>query len=89
MSEAQVILAPNQTSLDGPSTIVLAEPGKKKKGKFVNIIPFQIPDPLPTLPNTGTVWKKLIKNILKFLSKTSMSFLIITIIFLNLNSPVV
>ena len=55
MSEAQVILPPNQTSLDGPSTIVLAQPGKKKKGKFVSIIPFQIPDPLPTPPNPGTV----------------------------------
>ena len=66
MSEAQVILPPNQTNSNGPSTIVLAEPGKKKKGKFVSIIPFQIPDPLPTPPDPGTVRKKLLKCMLYF-----------------------
>ena len=49
-SEAQIIPAENASSTsEGPSTIVLTDPGKKKK-KFVSIIPFAIPDPLPTPP---------------------------------------
>jgi hypothetical protein len=55
MSEAQVILAANQTNLDGPLTTVLAEPGQKKKRKFVSILPHNIPEPLPIPPNPGTV----------------------------------
>lgn len=48
-SEAQIIPAENATTSEGPSTIVLTDPGKKKK-KFVSIIPFAIPDPLPAPP---------------------------------------
>lgn len=49
-SEAQIIPAENSSSTsEGPSTIVLTDPSKKKK-KFVSIIPFAIPDPLPTPP---------------------------------------